>query len=470
MKLNATNIRYISPSAYRVLTAVELGSRNHEVVPTSLVISLAKIHTENVHTILSGLCRDNLVAKVHGVKYDGYRLTYGGYDFLALKTLGNKDVIHSVGQQVGIGKESDIHLCATTDGEQLILKIHRLGRTSFRKIKEKRDYLKNRKTSSWLYLSRLAAMKEYAFMKVLKDNGFPVPTPVEWNRHCLVMELIDGFPLSQITEVANPGQLYSQLMNLLLRLAHAGLIHSDFNEFNLLVTPEGDPVLIDFPQMISTSHKNAKYYFDRDVECIRVFFRKRFDFEGLEWPDFDRDVGTKRNKMLDLEVEASGFSKGKQKEFEALMEGLEDDDEESDEDDEEENDSDAEKEEENAAESNDADKVNEANAPVEINLKSLSLKDEEEFDNSGPESDAESLDLPNNQLHHPHRDSRDTVKNARTTTNTKPKPVPLDKFEIKKRVAKGLKSGKKTTIKNEKGKMNGKRSAMETAKHSEAWG
>ena len=36
--------------------------------------------------------------------------------------------------------------------------------------------------------------------------------------------------------------------------------------------------MIDFPQMVSTSHINAKYYFDRDVECIRSFFERRFGF------------------------------------------------------------------------------------------------------------------------------------------------------------------------------------------------
>ena len=42
----------------------------------------------------------------------------------------------------------------------------RLGRISFRAIKEKRDYLGKRKSASWMYMSRLAAQKEWAFMKV----------------------------------------------------------------------------------------------------------------------------------------------------------------------------------------------------------------------------------------------------------------------------------------------------------------
>jgi RIO kinase 2 len=41
-----------------------------------------------------------------------------------------------------------------------------LGRTCFRQLKNKRDYLRHRQIISWLYPARLAATKEFAFMKV----------------------------------------------------------------------------------------------------------------------------------------------------------------------------------------------------------------------------------------------------------------------------------------------------------------
>lgn len=37
---------------------------------------------------------------------DGFRLTYLGYDFLAIKTMVNKGVFVGVGRQIGVGKES----------------------------------------------------------------------------------------------------------------------------------------------------------------------------------------------------------------------------------------------------------------------------------------------------------------------------------------------------------------------------
>lgn len=60
----------------------------------------------------------------------------------------------------------DIYIVANEDEQQFAMKLHRLGRTSFRSLKNKRDYHKHRHKMSWLYLSRLAAMKEFAYMKV----------------------------------------------------------------------------------------------------------------------------------------------------------------------------------------------------------------------------------------------------------------------------------------------------------------
>jgi len=315
MKLDASAIRYLTTEDFRCLTAVEMGSRNHEIVPTTLIAKISTLRGGGVHKSISTLAKNGLIAKVQNAKYDGYRLTYGGYDYLALKTCCKRDSVYAVGNQIGVGKESDVYVVADETGLQKVLKIHRLGRISFRTVKENRDYLRNRKSGSWMYLSRLAAIKEHAFMKILHEHGFPVPKPIDQTRHCIVMEFIDAFPLRQIDNIENPRKLYDLLMSLIIRLANQGLIHGDFNEFNILLRENGEPVLIDFPQMISTLHANAKEQFDRDTQCIRVFFEKRFGFVG-ELPDFDKDV--KREGTLDALVEASGFSKKMAKEFDQL--------------------------------------------------------------------------------------------------------------------------------------------------------
>jgi len=166
MKLDVTDLRYVTPEEFRVLTAVEMGSKNHEVVPSPLIVQVSGLRNGGVNKILGTLAKRNLVAKAQNSKYDGYRLTYGGYDYLAMRALSKRETMYSVGNQIGVGKESDIYIVADSEGHEMVLKLHRLGRISFRAIKEKRDYLGRRKSASWMYMSRLAAQKEWAFMKV----------------------------------------------------------------------------------------------------------------------------------------------------------------------------------------------------------------------------------------------------------------------------------------------------------------
>ncbi|XP_050769263.1 serine/threonine-protein kinase RIO2 [Gymnogyps californianus] len=305
-KLNVVMLRYLSREHFRVLTAVEMGMKNHEVVPASLIASIASLKHGGCNKILRELVKHKLLAYERTKTVQGYRLTNAGYDYLALKTLSSRQVINSVGNQMGVGKESDIYIVANEEEQQFALKLHRLGRTSFRSLKNKRDYHKHRHKMSWLYLSRLAAMKEFAYMKALHDRKFPVPKPIDYNRHAVVMELIDGYPLCQVRQMEDPASVYSELMDLLVKLASHGLIHGDFNEFNLILDNDDHVTMIDFPQMISTSHANAEWYFDRDVNCIKEFFKKRFNYESELFPAF-KDI--RRECSLDREIAASGYTK-----------------------------------------------------------------------------------------------------------------------------------------------------------------
>lgn len=305
-KLNVAIMRYLTPEDFRVLTAIEMGMKNHELVPAAMAASIANLQHGGVNKLLRELCKHRLLSYERGKRYDGYRLTNTGYDYLALHSLTKRNVISSFGNQIGVGKESNIYTVANAEEEALCLKLHRLGRICFRKVTEKRDYHKHRKSASWLYLSRISATKEFAYMKALYERKFPVPKPVDFNRHCVVMELIQGSLLNHVAEVSDVDALYDDLMNLIIRFADSGVIHGDFNEFNIILNSEEKPIIIDFPQMISTQHQNAEYYFNRDVNCVREFFKKRFDYESELYPTFS-DIN--RDDNIDAEVVCSGFTK-----------------------------------------------------------------------------------------------------------------------------------------------------------------
>lgn len=338
MKLDTKQLRYLNAADWRVLSSVESGSRNHEVVPTPLIVTLSKSSQGDVSRSISLLARAGLIAKVATAKYDGYRLTYGGLDYLALHGLQKSNIIYSVGNQIGVGKESDIFVVSDEKGEQKVLKIHRLGRVSFKKgVKNKRDYAKTRTqkergAGSWMYMSRLAAMKEFAFMTALKEAGMEVPQPLGHNRHQIVMSMIDGFPLRQIEKVPDAAGLYAELIAIIVKLANLGLIHGDFNEFNIMIKEveqdDGEvtllPVVIDFPQMVSIDHANAEYYFDRDVNCIKRYFSRRYGFvsddSGPHFKDVKKAViASEEDLRIDVKVEASGFSKKMSRDLDTYM-------------------------------------------------------------------------------------------------------------------------------------------------------
>lgn len=333
MKLDVNVLRYLSKDDFRVLTAVEMGMRNHEIVPSELIDRIASLKHGGSYKVLKNLLKHKLVHH-DASKYDGFRLTYLGYDFLAIKTMVNRGVFSGVGRQLGTGKESDIFEVVKEDGTVLAMKLHRLGRVSFRAVKAKRDYLRHRSSYNWLYLSRLAALKEFAFMKALEEHGFPVPNAVDCNRHCLIMSLVPGYPLVQVKELQNPDVVFETIIGAVVRLAEHGLIHCDFNEFNIMIDDDEKVTMIDFPQMVSVCHPNAQMYFDRDVECIYKFFEKRFnmlfeenenDSDGseAEMDEVGRPQFSEINKnsgFLDKELAASGFTRKDQIELEKLTE------------------------------------------------------------------------------------------------------------------------------------------------------
>ncbi|KAJ1940132.1 Serine/threonine-protein kinase rio2 [Kickxella alabastrina] len=69
--------------------------------------------------------------------------------------------------------------------------------------------------------------------------------------------------------------------------------------------------------MVSTSHYNAEFYFNRDVNCIRTYFKRRYNYESALYPKFGLD--SNKEFDLDVQVAASGFTKKDQVQLETLM-------------------------------------------------------------------------------------------------------------------------------------------------------
>ena len=68
--------------------------------------------------------------------------------------------------------------------------------------------------------------------------------------------------------------------------------------------------------MVSVQHTQAEYFFDRDVTCLRDFFRRRFNFESETFPVFSE---VHRVDAIDAEVSASGITREMEKDLVGLL-------------------------------------------------------------------------------------------------------------------------------------------------------
>ncbi|WP_069807054.1 serine/threonine-protein kinase RIO2 [Vulcanisaeta thermophila] len=262
----------------RILRLVEVGHRRFEYVPLEVIVDWSKRSEELVSKSLKKLNALNLIIRSKG-NYTGYRLTFNGYDVLALHTLAKRGIITKVSPTpIGVGKESDVYAGDSEGGGKLVLKFHRLGRTSFRQIRRFRNWVGNRRHITWLYESRLSAHAEYKALVLAHNNGLRVPMPIAVNRHTVVMKYINGIQLSEVNDLENPEEtLWSIIEDVRKAYRDVGIVHGDLSEFNILISlDDGEPYIIDWPQWVPRNSPGALEILSRDIMNIVRFFVKRF--------------------------------------------------------------------------------------------------------------------------------------------------------------------------------------------------
>jgi len=271
-------LKKLSSEDFRVLNAVERGMAKFLYVPLEELSRLSDLSQDEVVIALKKLHSLGLVQRKKG-SYVGYMLTARGYDCLALNTLVKRGVLESISASpVGRGKESDVYKGITPAGRLVAVKFHRVGRTSFRQTRRLRVYVGDRHHISWLYQSRLAAESEFNALKILFAASVSVPEPVDWNRHVVVCEYLEGVELSEAPPLREAATFRDQLVEEVGKAYSAGVVHGDLSEYNVLVV-EDTPVLFDWPQWVSSSHPSALYYLKRDLLNILSFFKRKYSLD-----------------------------------------------------------------------------------------------------------------------------------------------------------------------------------------------
>jgi len=273
----------LEPEDFHLLSGVEQGMRFSEYVNRDKLTDFSRLSEENVDYRLDR-CEDRGLVERKTIQYEGFKLTFEGYDALALHTFVERDTIEGFGAPLGVGKESDVY--EVQSYKPLALKYHREGYTNFREVMRDRDYTSDRDHVSWLYTARKAAEREHEALETLYPD-VSVPQPIDTNRHAIVMEKVDGVELSRTG--LEPEQVVPVLNLVLDEIQTAyqeGFVHADMSEYNVFVTTQG-VVVFDWPQAVPTDHENAEELLARDVDNIVSYFQRKYP-AGV--PDVDIDA------------------------------------------------------------------------------------------------------------------------------------------------------------------------------------
>ncbi|MEM2342238.1 MAG: serine/threonine-protein kinase RIO2 [Candidatus Bathyarchaeia archaeon] len=275
-EIAARVFRQLEPEDIKVLAMIEIDLSRHRFVPEKDILKLSGLSEKEVKYRLEKLNSLGLIYRWIG-PYVGYVLNMAGYDCLALNALVKAGILESLGKPLGVGKESDVYDAITCSGERVAVKFHRLGRISFRQTRRLRGYLLDRRHASWLYQSRLAAEREIEALKLVYPCGISAPKPVGYNRHVVVMGIIEGECLFRFTEIPDPKAILDEILeNIRRAYIKAGVIHGDLSEFNVVLTPDWHILIIDWPQYVRKEHPNADALLKRDVWNILRFFKRKF--------------------------------------------------------------------------------------------------------------------------------------------------------------------------------------------------
>ncbi len=207
--------------------------------------------------------------------------TYGNvFDAFTLRTLFK---LSSEGQfdellgPISIGKEANIFSAKKKD-EKVVVKIYRIATCDFRRMF---DYIKADPRYQGLRKHKRKIIfawtqREYRNLVKAREGGVAVPTPLAWRNHILVLEFIgDGQPAPRLKDCVpeNPQAFCERIVEHMVKLKKAGLVHGDLSPFNILNRRE-KPVFIDFSQGNTMQSPLAPELWERDVRNIAAYCQK----------------------------------------------------------------------------------------------------------------------------------------------------------------------------------------------------
>ncbi|WP_447926618.1 MULTISPECIES: PA4780 family RIO1-like protein kinase [unclassified Vreelandella] len=207
-----------------------------------------------------------------------------------LQPLVDDGLVEEVLMQLMSGKEAQVYVVRSS-GEKRCAKVFKEAKQ--RSFKQAVQYQEGRKERNSRRARAMAKKTKYgqkeqeqAWLSAevdalyrLAGAGVRVPQPYGFVDGVLLMEMItdaNGDVAPRLGDVALSEEqaiaYHAKVINDVVLMLCAGLVHGDLSEFNVLVDGEG-PVIIDLPQAVDAAGNNsAAAMLERDVNNMRAYF------------------------------------------------------------------------------------------------------------------------------------------------------------------------------------------------------
>ncbi|AAY80166.1 RIO1 family regulatory kinase/ATPase [Sulfolobus acidocaldarius] len=266
----AERVSLIGPMDYRLLKFLYEKTATHDWIKLSQISDELGISKREILSSLSKLYDLRLVSKELVLGENAYRITFTGLNVISTKNLYVNKILNKLGIMIGTGKESEVYIGYNFDGDPIIVKYHKLGKSyrNYKKYREDTD-------SSWIRRTVHNAEKEYNALKCVKSNYGQVPSPLGSSLNAIAMEYIYGKELYKI-EISDPESALNDILST-VRIAYkeCNIIHGDLSEYNILYSLDSDrSYVIDWPQ--STNIQNEEILL-RDITNILYYFSKKYN-------------------------------------------------------------------------------------------------------------------------------------------------------------------------------------------------
>ncbi len=272
----------ISKNGWRILSAIFHHMWDYEYIPSEVIAKSAGIPQEKAESIMRAMAGDGILT-IKQLSYFGAAFTFFGLSLYSLRRLVNKGIISMIGSKMGEGKESMVYNAMSDKYGEVIVKFHRVGYPSFKKVKEKRDY----GNLHFTVLTVRSARNEFRVLRRLA--GFAsVPKPYGWEGNAVVMELIDARELFKV-KLKNAEDVLDIILEEVKKMCVKKVVHGDLSQYNILVSEDG-VWIIDFPQAVVLEEESEDYsslnfnelkilaeeLLERDVKNVLNYFERSY--------------------------------------------------------------------------------------------------------------------------------------------------------------------------------------------------